>query len=676
MAVLHFVLVLGIVMIGSHGAQVTPVQKVLQMMDEIKAKGIKEKEDEEVTFTKFSMWCSNTDKFKEEAIARGAGEIERLTSLIEKLVSDARVLGNQIRALDEKNQADTSEKNAATEIREKEEQEYSTTHEEHVQSIDELGRGTEKLKQMMSSGPGAAAGASFVQTFAKTAALNPRSRQVLMAFLATSSSISEVEADSLDVQAPEAATFDSQSGGIVDMMVELHDKLKDEDNKLTSEEMDGKHAYQMLAQTLTDKIEKQTASRNRKASTKKEKEADSAEATGDLAETKAAKEADEKYLADLRATCEQKHTDFESRQKLRAEELEALDKAIEIIAGGAVAGSADKHLPSLVQISTRHVAFAQLRASTTLEEVQSAAASYLMLQGKKIHSQVLLAISSRVSKGAFKKIVKMIKDMVMKLTQEATEEAEHKGFCDTEMGTNKMTRDSKSTEVDELTATIESLNAKSTKLANEIRQLSGDIALSDAAVAKATANRQEEKAKNTATIADAQGAISAVSQATKVLKDFYAKAAGATAFFQAAGVIDDMPETFDKPFTGMGGEGGIVGMLEVILSDFQRLESETTDNEAANAGEFESFINDSQMDKAVKGQEIKNKEGMKQKTASKKQDATTDLHSTQEELDAAVAYFEKLKPSCVDAGISYEDRVARQEEEIQSLKEALTILRP
>lgn len=199
------------------------------------------------------------------------------------------------------------------------------------------------------------------------------------------------------------------------MMVELHDKMKDEDNQLTSEEMDGKHSYQMLAQTLTDKIEKQTATRNRKASTKKKQERDSSGAAGELAEAKAAKGAEEKYLVDLRATCEQEHTDFESRQKLRAEELEALDKAIEIIAGGAVSGVADAHLPALAQISSKHTILAQLRASTTLEEAQSAAATYLKLQRQRMHSSVLLAISSRVSKGAFKKIMKMIKDMIMKV---------------------------------------------------------------------------------------------------------------------------------------------------------------------------------------------------------------------------------------------------------------------
>ena len=39
-----------------------------------------------------------------------------------------------------------------------------------------------------------------------------------------------------------------------------------------------------------------------------------------------------------------------------------------------------------------------------------------------------------------------------------------------------------------------------------------------------------------------------------------------------------------------------------------------------------------------------------------------------------LAYFDKLKPSCVDSGVSYEDRVGRRKEEIESLQEALKIL--
>merc|ERR1719199_259927 len=95
-------------------------------------------------------------------------------------------------------------------------------------------------------------------------------------------------------------------------------------------------------------------------------------------------------------------------------------------------------------------------------------------------------------------------------------------------------------------------------------------------MAKATKLRQEEKSKNTETISDAQEAQTAVAQALTVLKEFYAKAAEATAFVQ-----QKAPEVFDEPYKGMGGEsGGVVGMLEVIESDFARLESDTKASEA------------------------------------------------------------------------------------------------
>merc|ERR1719313_1225999 len=126
----------------------------------------------------------------------------------------------------------------------------------------------------------------------------------------------------------------------------------------------------------------------------------------------------------------------------------------------------------------------------------------------------------------------MIKDMIMKLTQEATEEAEHKGFCDTEMGTNKITRDSKTDEVASLTATIQELAADIGKLSEELTGLTTAISAIDAAMAKATAMRQAEKAKNTATIEDAKVAGEAVAQALTVLKEFYDKAATATALSQ------------------------------------------------------------------------------------------------------------------------------------------------
>merc|ERR1719506_950205 len=168
--------------------------------------------------------------------------------------------------------------------------------------------------------------------------------------------------------------------------------------------------------------------------------------------------------------------------------------------------------------------------------------------------------------------------------EEANAEAEKKGWCDTELSTNQQTRDQKSDEADKLSAEIESLTATVSKLSDDITELSQGIATIDKAVAEATADREAEKAKNTETVADAKAASTAVAQAVAVLKEFYAKAAEATALMQQKGPAEDAPETFDAAYTGNQDQAsGVMGMLEVIQSDFARLESETTAEEAEAA---------------------------------------------------------------------------------------------
>merc|ERR1719420_1804146 len=261
----------------------------------------------------------------------------------------------------------------------------------------------------------------------------------------------------------------------------------------------------------------------------------------------------------------------------------------------------------------------------------------------------------------------MIKDLIDKLMEEANEEAAHKGWCDTELATNEKTRKEKTDAVETLKSEIDELGASIVKLTHSITNLSQAVADLDAAVAKATEMRETEKAKNAETIKDAEEAQTAVSQALVVLKEFYAKAGKATAFVQ-------QPEIFDKPYKGMGGmAGGVVGMLEVIESDFARVQAETSAAEAQAAKEYETFMHDSTVDKAGMQRDMEHKAKKKENEENAVVEKGVDLEGTQKELDAALRYYDKLKPSCVDSGISYEDRVKQREEEIQSLKEALAI---
>merc|ERR1719478_217048 len=155
----------------------------------------------------------------------------------------------------------------------------------------------------------------------------------------------------------------------------------------------------------------------------------------------------------------------------------------------------------------------------------------------------------------FAKVKKMIDSMITKLLEEANEEADHKGWCDKEMGVNKQTRDDKTEEVNTLSAEVDKLKADIMKLAQQVADLSTAIAEIDQAVANATEIREAEKLKNKETIEDAEAAQTAVGQALSVLKDFYKKSATATALVQAT-PEEEAPETFDGPRAGDPRGGG------------------------------------------------------------------------------------------------------------------------
>merc|ERR1719213_17387 len=91
--------------------------------------------------------------------------------------------------------------------------------------------------------------------------------------------------------------------------------------------------------------------------------------------------------------------------------------------------------------------------------------------------------------------------------------------------------------------------------------------------------------------------------------------------------------------------GGVIGMLEVIESDFARLESETKAGEASAQKEYDRMMSDSAEDKAVKSKDIEHKQAKKQDQTQALTSKKADLEGTQKELDAALSYFDKAVKS-------------------------------
>merc|ERR1719375_1405951 len=533
------IVLLASLLVGLGGAaKVTPVQKVIELLNNMVEKGTKEKQDEQVQFASFKTFCDNTVGQKQAAIAEASEMIEVLTADIEKYEAEASQLGKEISAHDADISTWEGDVNAAVKVREIENVDYTATHKDYSESINALHGAIDVIKK--ASGKTPQASAALMQVKASRF-LPEHAHKVIESFLAAPG---------------EANAYESQSSGIIDMLEKLAGKFEDERTALEEEETTAKHSFEMLSADLTRTLDAAKAQREEKSVAKGKALQGAADAKGALQDTTTTRDDDSKYAADLTATCEQKSSDFANRQILRAEEIEAVKKAMEILSSGAVAGASEKHLPQLMQLKT---SFAQLR-SDTISPVQKTVAAYLTKQAGKLNSRILSVFAVRVAADPFKKVKKMIKDLIVKLMEEANAETEQKGFCDKELATNEHTRKEKSEAVVMLHAEIDELTASVAALAEQITELTKAVAELDAAVTKATEERTSEKEKNTVTIADSQEAQTAVAQALTVLREFYEKAGQATALVQQQ---PEAPEVFDKPYKGMGAEsGGVVGMIE------------------------------------------------------------------------------------------------------------------
>jgi len=635
---------------------VTPLQKVVAMMDEMLAKCKEDKHQEETEFATFQAWCDGTVKETTISIQDGAESIEQLIADIAKAQADAEAAAADAEDNLARADADQAELDRLTAIREKEHADYSATHADLSESLDALARALATLKAKEADVP-----------------------QALMQVKRVARLSGVI--DSLMQQAPEANAYEFQGGTVVKMLEDLTHKFEDERLALEKVEMNAKAEFDVLHQKLFASVKEAKATAGRKTVLKAKRLDDAATGKGDLTITKKTKAEDEKTLADTKAECQSRADVFEKDQEVRAGEIEAINMAKKILTSDEVSGAADKHLPAAL---VQNAALAQLRG-----EDQSPARRKAMelLQGraKELGSRYLALAAARVAADPFVKVKKMIKDLIVKLMEEANAEADHNAYCTTELATNKQTREIKTTETEELSAEIEKRTAESAQLKEHISILTNAVAELKAKQSEATELRNEEKATNTKTIEEAKVAQVAVEKATAVLKDFYAQASGGASLLQGQGPRNDMAErlglkdqmdrvnTASASYSG-GNAGGIMSMLEVILSDFARLETETTSAEAQGQAKYQTFMDESAEDIAVKDTETNHKANRRDQCESELRSLKKELGLTQEELNAAMDYYSKLKDDCLETGLSYEERVAKREEEIQALKEALQVL--
>jgi len=675
---------------------VAAVQKVIQMLQDMSAKAKEEKNKEQVAFAEFETWCKMEIPQTQKSIAKAAESIELLNAEIAKLSTEAKVLGEEITGLQNDVANFESEKKAADSQRKKDNAAYVEESTDYGESVDAIERAITVLMKKTADKPGASA---VLLQLVESERLPAQAKSMVAAFVGMMGKdfLGEMGPD---YAAPEANAYEFQSGGIIEMLKKLRDEFRTKLADCQKEEMNSVHAYNMVVQDLVDSIENSNASIEDKKALKARKEEQAALDKKELAATIAMKKEDEKTLADMEVECKEKQLSFGEKQQLRTEEIEAISQAIAILESGDVSGNADKHL-ALVQTS-KVTSFSQLRGqeSADLAGIRGRVRDFITAESKRLHSHQLALLAQKILADPFGKVKRMIDDMITRLLNEANEDAQHEGFCDKEIGKSKVTRNKLSEDIDALEAAVEDGKATIMMLAEEIALLTKEVADLDASTKEATKIRSEEKATNKVTVEDAKAAQTAVAAATAVLKKFYEKASLATGLLQVDASRPKMGtdewdslanpnyegpaidkghkegmQTFGKKFTGQQDEaGGVLAMLDTIMSDFSNVEADTKAAEAKAQETYDDFMVESKKTKATKLKKIEMDEADKASAEMKLQEDTKDMKGTQDELLAADRYYEKLVPQCIDQGQTFEERTASREAEIASLKQALKIL--
>lgn len=630
---------------------VTPVQKVVQMLTDMKEKGAKEMAVEKKVMTDYSKSVRMQSRELDHEIKSAKATIEKLVAKIEKAEADVSSLGKKIKANDAETATLEADLKAATAAREDANKKFLAQQTDYSESLYALDKAIQMLKSQSSDEPQALL---QLRSMAKTVSGMRR----VLASLALAQS-------ERGAGAPAVAAYESQTGSIITMLAGLKDNFRKELADLEKEEANSAHAFDMEKVHLTNTIDNLKADREEMAQNKARKAAESATAKGHLAETRASLAEAEKFLADTKATYKTKSSTFEANQKVRADEIEAIGKAIEIISNPNVSGSYGKHINAELVQQSRKLSLLQLHSGSS-QALRTDAAKFLQTRAKALNSKTLAAFAAKLKESnPFDKVITMISDLLDKLKEEAASEADHKSYCDKELKKNKMKRDKKTSEVEGLTAEIEEKTAAIADMARKIATLGEEQASLRAEVAESTKQRQEEKAANEVAIKDSAEAQVAVQSALAVLKDFYSK--------QGGSFVQQAPEM--EAYSGMSAaSGGVIGMMEVIQSDFARVETDTKAAESQAAAEYKAFMADAEASLKSK-HDAEFKLGLEKDQAEfDKETLEKNLAASQKQLDMANAYYGELKPQCVEVHVSFEERAKMRQDEIEALQGAYKIL--
>jgi hypothetical protein len=642
-----------------------PVTKVVNLLKDMQAQLEKEQKEDEEVYERVACWCETNDKEKTDAIADAEARITDLTSKIEESTASSSRLNTEIKNLEAEIGKNQEALGKATAIREKELAEFTGEEKDMLQSIGALKSAVTVLNKHHSS---------FAQVpeenlldIAATVQHQFRIHQALLKGVVTPS---QRKALSAFMQAPgefldtDSATFKEsyapQSGEIFGILKQMKETFESNLSASQKEELQNQAAYEDLKAAKELEIKAGEEQKDTKTQELANTDSKLSQAKLDLEDTRNSLTTDQKFLMNLKETCQQTDTEWEERQKARQEEIQGCSQAL------AILSSDDAH-----DTFTKTFNFLQVAEHS---DRRDAASQLLRRTAKQLNDPQLLTLATKVRMDVFAKVQAAIDGMIEELVKEKADEIKLKDFCVAGLNDNAKAQELKARDIDDLQAEIAQLTSSIDELKQSIDATKAEIAEMQLQLKRAGEDRELENKDFQATVADQRETQKLLTSALNVLKAVYAKKFLQTGATSARRQPGPPPPPGFKEYKQAGGAGGVLGMIEQIIADTKTLEADAIKAESDAQKAYESVVKDTNASVEQKTRDITNKTGEKAKAEGDKTAAEEGSDAALNEQQMNKNEEADLHKSCDFTMKNFDIRQASRDQEVEALRQAKSIL--
>merc|ERR1719271_886162 len=646
----------------------SPVAKVIKLLTDMQTQLQADKKADEEMYDKLACWCKVNGEGKDTAVEIAEAKVSDLSSRIKALTAKSSELEESIKKVESEVAANMQALETATSMREEAMQKFRTEEKDMIVSITSLKNALVVLEKNLDT--------SFLQMSSDVKAhvrdviskskaddilqqiLNPRARDTITAFMQ-----GKVKAGS------------PQGGEIMGILKQMKTEFESNLADMQSDEKKAVTEFAELKEAKTSEISAGEEMAKEKTALLGKTKVQLAEAKEDLEDTTSAMEADQAFLVDLKERCSVSDKEWEERSKTRALEIAAGGETIKILT--------DDDAHDLLEGTMSFLQLSSTRRTVSREDFTREQASHMLLnQATKSGRKALVQLSASVRLDAFKKVEEEINGMIADIEQESADEVALKAMCKDKFHTNDMEIMANEDLLKDLTTKINDFASSIDTLEKEIAALKAEILETTIELQRSAELRVKSNKEFQSAVADQRATQAILKKALDLLGKFYAeqfvhlKAKSSHKHTrQEPGAAAPPPPPGFSEYKSSEGAGGVMTMIEGIITDAKELEKETIHGEQEAQSGYESFVKESYAAIEAAQRSVTNKMEEKATAETGKTAAEGDKADADDTAEDLAKTKADLHLSCDFVMMNFDAREAARKGEIEGLSNTLASLK-